>query len=150
MQRAERSIRVAAPVSDVYNFWRDFENFPAFMEHVEAVTYLDVDGRASHWKLKGPLGTSVEFDARMTHEEPNRSIGWNSTGGSIETSGEVTFTDLADNTQVHVVMQWADPPGGAVGEAASRLLMDPEGRLEKDLQRFKDIVEGRIGSGMRR
>ncbi len=150
MQRAEQSIRVAAPVNEVYQFWRNFENFPRFMEHVDEVRLMDPDGNRSHWKLRGPMGMTVEYDATLTQEEPNRSIGWNSTGGSIETTGAVTFRDLEDNTEVHVVMQWADPPAGPIGEALSRILQDPDKMLQEDLQRLKDIAEGRVGSGMRR
>ncbi len=152
MQRAEKSIRVNAPAQKVYQFWRNFENFPQFMEHVEEVHKLDADGKRTHWKLKGPLGTSVEYDAEVTQDVENASIGWNSTpgSGSMQTSGTVTFTEVDDYTEVHVVMQWYDPPGGAVGEAASRLLQSPEKMLEEDLQRFKDIAEGRVGSGLRR
>ena len=151
MQRVEKSVRVAAPASKVYEFWRNFENFPRFMENVEEVRLLAGDGTMSHWKVKGPLGTTVEYDAKLTKDEPNKQIGWNSTGGSLETTGAVTFADTGDgNTEVHVVMQWADPPGGAVGEAASRALQDPGKMLEEDLQRFKDIAEGRVGSGLRR
>ena len=68
----------------------------------------------------------------------------------MSTTGNVTFTEQDDNTLVHVIMQWSDVPGGAVGEAASRVLQNPEHMLEEDLQRFKDIAEGRVGSGMRR
>ena len=150
MQRIEKSIRVAAPASKVYEFWRNFENFPQFMSNVEQVRVLGGNDRLSHWKLKGPLGTSAEFDAELTKDEPNKMIGWNSTGGQMETTGAVTFAETDDNTDVHVVMQWTDPPGGAVGEAASKMLQNPEKMLEEDLQRFKDIVEGRVGSGMRR
>jgi len=150
MQRVEKSVRVDAPVEKVYSYWRNFENFPQFMEHVEEVRPTDPAGRMSHWKLKGPMGKTVEYDAELTKDEPNKLIGWNSTGGSMQTSGEVTFTPLEDNTQVHVVMQWYDTPGGPVGEAASKTLQNPDKMLEEDLQRFKDIVEGRVGSGLRR
>jgi uncharacterized membrane protein len=150
MQRIEKSIRVNAPASKVYELWRNFENFPQFMENVEEVRTLDASGKRSHWKLKGPMGTSAEFDAELTQDEPNRALGWNSTTGSMETTGAVTFNELADNTEVHVVMQWGDPPAGAVGEAASRMLQNPGKMLEEDLQRFKDIAEGRVGSGLRR
>lgn len=143
MQRVQKSIRVAAPVDKVYQYWRNFENFPKFMDHVEEVRLLEGDGNLSHWKLKGPLGISVEFDSRLTKDEPNRSIGWNSTEGSIQTSGAVTFAETEHNTQITVIMQWYDPPGGAIGEALSRLLQDPENMLEEDLQRFKRIVEER-------
>jgi len=150
MQRAEKSIRVNAPVEKVYQFWRNFENFPQFMEHVEEVHAVGGNDRLSHWKIKGPLGKTVEFDAEMTQNQPGKQIGWNSRGGSMETSGVVTFTEVDGVTDVHVLIQWYDTPGGAVGEAVSRMFQDPEQMLEEDLQRFKDIVEGRVGSGMKR
>lgn len=146
MQRVEKSIRVDAPVEKVYALWRDFENFPRFMEHVEEVRKLDTDGGMTHWKLKGPVGMAVEYDARLTQDEPNKSIGWNSSGGSMETTGNVTFTQMENNTLVHVVMQWYDPPAGALGEAASRMLQDPDKMLEEDLHRFKNLAEGRVGT----
>ena len=150
MQRVEKSIRVKAPAARVYEFWRDFENFPRFMERVDEVHRLDSAGRRTHWKISGPLGKTVEYDATLTQDEPNRSIGWNSTAGEISTSGNVTFTEQDDNTLVHVIMQWADVPGGPLGEAATHILQNPENMLEEDLQRFKDITEGRVGSGLRR
>src|SRR5207302_8285064 len=78
MQRVERSIRVKAPTAQVYQFWRNFENFPRFMEHVEEVRCQSSDCRQSHWKLHGPMGQNVEYDADLTQDEPNRAIGWNS------------------------------------------------------------------------
>src|SRR6476659_6827405 len=83
MQRVEKSVRVHAPADQVYEFWRDFENFPRFMEHVESVQVMDAGKRLSHWKLKGPLGMDVEYDAELAKDEPNKMIGWNSTRGSI-------------------------------------------------------------------
>jgi len=150
MQRAEKSIRVNAPADRVYQFWRQFENFASFMDHVEEVRPVGGNDRMSHWKIRGPFGKTVEFDAELVTDDPGKQIGWNSRGGEMETSGAVTFTDLGADTEVHVVMQWYDTPGGAVGEAVSRMFSDPEKMLEEDLQRFKDIVEGRVGSGLRR
>lgn len=141
MQRVEKSIRVQAPVSQVYAYWRDFQNFPSFMANVESVTVRD-GGEMSHWTIKGPLGRSVEFDARMTRDVPESEIAWNSEGGSIETTGNVTFTELNGETQVRVLMQWYDPPGGAIGETVADWLQDAEQMVEEDLHRFKHIVEG--------
>jgi uncharacterized membrane protein len=147
MQRVEKSVRVHAPRDRVYEFWRNFANFPQFMEHVESVQVIDADKRLSHWKLKGPLGMNVEYDAEVAKDEPNRMIGWNSTRGSIETTGSVTFADVGnDTTEVHVVMQWYDPPAGPVGEAVSRLFQNPDQMLEDDLHRFKDVMEMREGT----
>ena len=147
MQRIEKSVRVHAPADQVYQFWRNFENFPQFMEHVEAVQVMDADKRLSHWKLKGPLGYDVEYDAELAKDEPNKMIGWNSTRGSIETTGAVTFADVGNGTtEVHVTMQYYDPPAGAVGEAVSRLFQNPEKMLEEDLHRFKDMMETQAGT----
>ena len=149
MQRAERSIRVRAKAADVYRFWRNFENFPQFMDHVEEVRKLDADGKRTHWKLKGPMGMSVEYDAELTQDVENKSIGWNSTGGSMQTTGTVTFTDVEDYTEVHVLMQWYDTPGGAVGEVVSKLFQNPDEMLQEDLERFKNLVETRAGAAAR-
>ncbi|HET7769252.1 MAG TPA: SRPBCC family protein [Chloroflexota bacterium] len=146
MQRAEQSIRVRAKAADVYRFWRNFENFPQFMEHVEEVRKLDADGKRTHWKLKGPMGMSVEYDAELTQDVENKSIGWNSTSGSMQTSGTVTFADVDEYTEVHVVMQWYDTPGGAIGEVVSKLFQKPDEMLQDDLERFKNLVETRSGA----
>ena len=147
MQRVDQSIRVSAPIEQVYQFWRNFENFPRFMEHVEEVRPLDAEGRQSHWRLKGPIGTPVEFDAVLTEDVPPSVISWNSTGGTLNLCGGVTFTPVNDETLVHVLMEWSDPPGGPIGQALSRILQNPEQMLAEDLQRFKGLVEERAAAG---
>jgi uncharacterized membrane protein len=149
MQRAERTIRVRAPIKEVYSFWRNFENFPQFMDHVEEVRNMGTDGSMSHWKLKSPLGIKVEYDARLTQDIENKSIGWNSTEGSMQTTGVVTFTEVDEYTEIHVVMQWYDPPAGALGEWFSKVFQKPEDMLQEDLERFKNLVESRAGSASR-
>jgi uncharacterized membrane protein len=47
------------------------------MSNVEEVRVIDKE--TSHWRVKGPLGKTVEFDARTTEMSPERDIGWNST-----------------------------------------------------------------------
>ena len=140
MDRVEKSIRVGCPVDVVYAAWRNFESFPSFMEYVEEVRVTGA--RTSHWTLKEPTGSTLEYDAEITADEPNRTLGWRSVGGDIGTSGTVNFIETdPQTTAVDVVMQWHDPPGGAFGEALSRLFRNPESMIENDLRRFKQIVE---------
>ncbi len=143
MARSEYSIIVGAPVSEVYTVWRQFDNFPRFMNNITEVTKQDGEGKVSHWKVKGPFGANVEFDAEMTMDEPNKRIGWNSRGdGTVSTSGQVTFTELTEKqTQVNVIMNW-QPPAGKVGEVVAKLVSDPQKELEEDLGRFKEMIEG--------
>ena len=144
-QRVNESVEVQAPVGDVFRYWSNFENFPTFMSNVEEVRMTGQD--TSHWRVKGPLGKSVEFDAKTTEMDPNRGIGWNTVGGDVETSGEARFEEVAPGrTRIEVTMNYADPPGGAVGEAVAGVLSSPERNLREDLENFTRIVErGELG-----
>ncbi len=144
-QRVHDSIEVEAPVDDIFRYWSNFENFPNFMSNIEEVRMSAQD--ISHWRVKGPLGMSVEFDAKTTEMDPNRGIGWNTVDGDVMTSGEVRFEETTPGrTQVDVTMNYADPPGGAVGEAVANILSSPERNLKEDLQNFARIVErGELG-----
>ncbi len=45
-----------------------------------------------------------------------------------------------------MTMNYADPPGGKVGEAVANALSNPERNLREDLQNFAKIVErGELG-----
>jgi uncharacterized membrane protein len=144
-QRVHESIEVDAPIDDVFRYWSNFENFPNFMSNVEEVRMAAQD--TSHWRVKGPLGKSVEFDAKTTEMDPNRGIGWNTVDGEVMTSGEVRFGETTPGrTQVDVTMNYADPPGGSVGETVANILSNPERNLKEDLQNFARIVErGELG-----
>jgi uncharacterized membrane protein len=141
-QRVESSVVVEAPVSRVYEYWRNLENLPNFMSNIEEVRAMGPD--TIHWAVKGPLGARLEFDAQTTQDEENSALGWNSTDGNVETSGQVRFQELApERTRVEVTMNYADPPGGRVGEIGSRLVSNPQVMLDQDLYNFKEIIEGR-------
>ena len=141
-QRVESSVVVEAPVSRVYDYWRNLENLPSFMTNVEEVRATGPG--MTHWRIKGPLGTKMEFDAQTTQEEENRALGWNSIDGNVETSGQVRFQELgAERTRVEVTMNYANPPGGKIGEVGSRIVSNPQVMVDQDLYNFKEIIEGR-------
>ena len=140
-QRVEGSIEVEAPVGKVYDYWQTLENLPQFMTNVEEVRSTGPD--TTHWRVKGPLGASLEFDARTTQDEPNEALGWNTQNGQVETSGQVRFRDVTPNrTRVEVQMNYWDAPGGRAGEVASRIVANPQIMIQQDLQNFKEIIEG--------
>jgi uncharacterized membrane protein len=139
MANVSKEVIVNAPVAQVYNFWRNFENFPRFMENIESIQVTGED--ESHWKSKGPLGKTVEWDAKTISVQENKKIAWQSTGGDIETHGAVTFEETgANSTRVVVGLEYK-PPGGAIGEAVAKLFSDPEDQLTEDLNRFKKVAE---------
>jgi len=146
MGSVTKSIVVDAPVAQVFTFWRNFENFPRFMENLESIQITGED--LSHWKAKGPLGKIVEWDAKTTSVQENAKIAWQSTGGDIETHGAVTFEESGPNqTKVTVGLEY-QPPGGVLGEAVAKMFSDPEDQLDQDLGRFKKVAESGDFAGM--
>ena len=139
-QRVQESIEVQAPLQEVFTYWSNLEHFPEIMSNVEEVRVIDQE--TSHWKVKGPVGTTVEFDARTTEMDPERGIGWNSVEGEVDTSGEVRFEEIdSDRTRIEVTMNYTDPPGGRVGEVVADAISNPERMMREDLENFAGKVE---------
>jgi uncharacterized membrane protein len=137
----DTSIRIGRPVHEVYRFWRDLENLPTFMRHLEQVSMRE-EG-VSHWVARGPAGIPVEWDARIINDVEDKVIGWQSLDGStISTAGSVNFRGEPGGTMVHVRFQY-QPPGGALGAAVARLFgEEPNQTVRADLQRLKEMLEG--------
>jgi uncharacterized membrane protein len=139
----ERSVTVNRPKEELFQMWRDFENLPRFMQHLEAVHVDDTSGR-SHWVAKGPLGKNIEWDAEVIEERENELLVWKSLPGSmVESMGRVEFTDApaGRGTIVHVSMHY-NPPGGSLGAAFAKLFgEEPDQQVNEDLRHFKQIIE---------
>lgn len=138
--RVEESVTVNRPIGDVFRFWRNFENLPQFMNHLESVSQRDAG--VSHWVAKGPAGTRVEWDARIINEIDERLIGWQSLDGSmVSTAGSVNFRETPRGTDVRVHLQYS-PRAGKVGAAIARLFGEEPGvQIREDLRRFKQLME---------
>jgi uncharacterized membrane protein len=138
----KKSITVGKSPEEVYKFWRDFENLPRFMRHLESVAVLDE--RRSHWKARAPAGKTVEWDAETTDDRPNELIAWRSVDGAdVDNSGSVQFRPAPGGrgTEVTVELRY-DPPGGAVGAQLAKLFHEEPGQqVEEDLYQFKQVLE---------
>ncbi len=144
-KRVNESIEVNAPKEDVFAYWSNFENFPEFMQNIEEIRMTGED--TSHWKVKGPLGVSVEFNAKTTEMDPDRGINWDTVDGQVMTWGQVHFEPASEGrTRIEVMMDYSDPPGGQAGEAVASILSDLAKSMREDLQNFEKIVErGELG-----
>jgi uncharacterized membrane protein len=136
----EQAVTVAKPISDVYRFWRNFENLPKFMQHLESVA--EREEGISHWVARGPAGMKVEWDARIINEIENKVIGWQSLDGSmISTAGSVNFRETGHGTEVRVHLQY-NPPAGKLGAAVAWMFgEEPTIQVTEDLRRFKRLLE---------
>ena len=137
MEKIEKSIDVERPLSTVYNQWTQFEEFPRFMKGVKKVTQLD-DTRL-HWEAE-IAGQDKEWDARITEQVPDQCIAWQSEGGDYN-AGAVNFTSVGPNsTRINLRLMY-DPEGFV--EKTGDALGFVSGRIEGDLERFKDFIENR-------
>jgi uncharacterized membrane protein len=140
--QVHEAITINRPLAEVYHFWRQFENFPAFMSHIESVQTIGPGG--SRLRAKGPAGVRVEWDAEITGDRENEWIAWRSIEGSaVQHSGSVRFEHApgARGTELHVNLQY-NPPAGVLGVTVARLFGDdPEQKIREDLRRFKQILE---------
>jgi len=139
-----KSFLVDRSPRDLYTFWRNFENLPTIMSHLQSVSVLD--DRHSHWTAEAPTiaGGSVEWDAEIVEDRPNEKISWASLPGSeLENEGSVEFRRAPGDrgTAVRVVLRYA-PPAGRLGNLIAKILgSNPESQIREDLRNFKRAME---------
>lgn len=140
--RVEKAVTISRSPEELYRFWRNFENLPRFMNHLESVRVTGE--KTSHWVAKAPASTSVEWDAEIYNEKENELIAWRTLeGADVASAGSVHFESAAAGrgTVVRIVLRY-DPPAGKLGAFVARLFGEnPEQQIDEDLRRFKQLIE---------
>lgn len=137
-----RAVMINRPRQELYDFWRDFRNLPAFMDNVRSVELLG-SGRSS-WLVAGPAGSELELVSEITEERPGEYIAWRSLEESdIDHDGWVEFRDnpFGRGTEVRVFIDY-DPPAGTLGKVVAKVLQrEPRVQARRELRRFKQLME---------
>ena len=137
---------VAAPAERLYRFWRNFENLPRIMSHLERVEVLSET--RSRWRAQGPAGIPLEWEAETINDQPPHLIAWRTLpGGPVSHAGSVRFAPSGAATRIDVSLQY-DPPGGELAHAVAELMdADAGARIERDLREFQRALEsGRLAA----
>jgi len=137
-----RSVSINRPRVELYEFWRDLRNLPLFMENIESVEIID--GLRSHWKVKGPAGSDVEWDSMITDDRPGELLAWTTMeGASVPNTGRIEFRDSANGRGTIVTATIAyDPPASRLGTVVAKLFgREPKIQARRDLRRFKQLME---------
>lgn len=129
-------------VNFVYQHWRNLENLPLIMKHLDSVEIIDEE--KSEWKatIPGKLGI-YSWKSAITKEVENREIRWRSFGdGTIHHVGKVEFHDNGNfGTKMEVMISYRAPfeeTGEMVGKVLNPIFAN---MIEQDVNRFKDFVE---------
>jgi uncharacterized membrane protein len=134
--RLEKSVQIGRSVDEVYRAWSSLDALPG-MSHI--IQSIRKNGDRSHWVVTLD-GKTFEWDAEVEQRIPNQAIGWKSLSGPKHT-GRIHFAPVANDTLVHIVMNYAPP-----GNSWTRPFVQPlEGRIdnyiEQVLRDFKTCLE---------
>jgi uncharacterized membrane protein len=137
------AVTIARPREDVYRFWRDFENAPAFMAGVESVEALDE--RRSRWSARVPAGPVVSWETVLVEDRPNELIRWCSADGAdsgVRVDAAVRFETAAGGRGTEVQLELAHGAPETSGRAAQIAWQAAEAdRIDADLRRCKQLLE---------
>ena len=136
----EAAVTIQRPVEEVFSFYRDFTNLPAFLGDVMAVE--PIGPATSRWTVQVPLGIRVKWTVKVTEERKNQLIRFETvTAPGLRTHWEIHFSPGpgAGQTEVREVM---NVPLGMLGRAALALIGKfPAGEVHSNLHRLKQVLE---------
>lgn len=136
------TIAVNRPVEELYRYWREFQNLPRIMPHIESVQPLGDD--VFHWVALGPAGTRLEWDSEVIDDKPNERLAWRSLEGSdVFNAGSVRFDPAPAGRGTYVTVELLyEPPAGSITDTVAKLFgRDPGQQVRADLHAFKMLME---------
>jgi uncharacterized membrane protein len=151
------SIVIEQPVEDVFAFYQDFRNLPAFLGDVVQVELTG--DRTSRWTIKAPLGLELHWTVTVTDIRPNAFITYRTEPAAASTLWEISFSP-GTAPRTTVVREVMTMPGGRIAEAALAAVGKPPAKeVRANLKRLKELLEtgqvttkdyavaGKFGSG---
>jgi uncharacterized membrane protein len=139
---ARGSVLLNSSPEEAYGRYRNFEDFPTFMHHLQSVT--KIGDRQYRWTALGPMDIPIQWDAEIWDEKVGEFISWRSLPGSAVTmEGTVRFGAAPVNrgTFLRAVTRF-EHPAGQLGRAIAKLFgKDPSFMMQQDLRRFKALLE---------
>ena len=128
----QRSVLIEASVAEVYARWDRLEELPQFMEGVREIAWLDARRFSLKSEHEGQYFLSIcEIALRI----PERRIAWRTLEGP-DSSGVACFQNAGGGrTEVTLKMRYNPADGWQNTELV-------EARLQRNLERFKALVEG--------
>ncbi|MEV7040639.1 SRPBCC family protein [Amycolatopsis sp. NPDC051061] len=146
MEKVTHRVEVEAPAQACYDWWRPLTRLPEIFSDVESVEAITEDGSRTRWKVSGPLGKTIEWEAVLTEDAAPHRLAWATADDAdpdVRNAGVVVFEDKGNGrTELEVGLDYA-PPGGKAGEVVASLLADPQAKVERACTEFKRVIETR-------
>ena len=127
----------AAP-DKLYALWRDIESAPRWQEQLKQV--VKTGEKTSHWVMcRGDK--IIEWDSELLADEPGKRLAWRSTGGEVDTAGEVVFepAPTGRGTMVTMLQEFRLGKLSNLWETLTR--RNPKQGVIENLRHFKALAE---------
>lgn len=141
-EEVSRSVTVGKPAEELYEVWRDPDQFSQIMGGFAEITPTDED--RLRWTVHGPRGRDLSWETRIAEEEPGELLRWETPAdATVPNEWSVRFRPASGDRGTLVTLSISfDPPGGALGDAAlKRLDVAPATLAREALGRFKSLAE---------
>ncbi|HVY81401.1 MAG TPA: SRPBCC family protein [Steroidobacteraceae bacterium] len=138
----ECSVIINKSPQECYQYWRTLTNAPNFMGAIDSVT--EIDERRSHWVAQMPGGARLEWDSRISEDQPGERIAWHSEANApLRHAGVVSFERAPGDrgTLVRLTVHYRPPAGRSGRRAAQWFGKGSQAKIKEDLRRFKQILE---------
>jgi uncharacterized membrane protein len=135
------SVEIDRPVSEVFEFFKNFENFVRIIGAVHSV--VDYENGLSHWEAYTTSGELASWDAVVTKYVPNSVIAWESVAGSpVKSTGLIRFAPVSPTrTRLNFEVTYRAAPSG-LGDAVRALMTPaPVVQLRADLEHARFYIE---------
>jgi uncharacterized membrane protein len=106
--RMEGEVSVGVPPAQMFRLWRDVENLPALVSHLESVERRGE--RRSRWTVRGGGEVPLVWDVEADDEVENERLGWHSVRGApVDSRTSISFSPVDDgaSTRVHLEVAYA-------------------------------------------
>ena len=142
MPQAERTVTIARPVQDVFEFVADGTNAPRWRPGVKDVQLVSGQGLGAVYRqgVAGPGGRRIAADCRVTAFEPNRRMAFETIAGPVRPTGAFTFEDAGDSTRVTLALD-AELSGLKKVLMAKAVQRSMDGEMAS-LDNLKRVLEG--------
>ena len=125
---------------DLYALWHEIESAPEWQEEIRQVTRTGPT--TSHWVMQSGDKT-IEWDSEILNDEPARRIAWSSTGGELETAGEVTFEEAPGGRGTVITVLQEFRMGKLASTWGTLAARNPKQAVIENLRHFKALAEAR-------
>jgi len=135
------TITILKPISEVYEFIRNFSNLAKFMSEFNEVK--TVSEKVSQWMLNDESDSKLGWETETSIEKRNELIQWTSKEGSVvKQSGAIWFQDAGDRgTVVSLKITYEKTPGSIANGILQLIGQDSDTQSLINLRKLKAVLE---------